>query len=200
MKVKANPRYEVFLSELAKTKRCFSPWEGIAFRAAHLEFARVAKILDGLGALRFGGRWSAPGRFRAVNLSLSQETAIQECRANGAYYKFPPIDLRPRIVVAVRLRLENVIDLVRRNGVAKQSGLRLGELLADDWRKFNDAGQESQSQALGRAAYDLGAAALLVPSVRAPGGANIVLFPELMPGSDWEILGQEDLPKWLRKK
>jgi RES domain-containing protein len=62
MKAKPNPRHEVFLSELKKRKRRFVKWKGIAFRAAPLEFARLAKLLDGAGSLKFGGRWSAAGR------------------------------------------------------------------------------------------------------------------------------------------
>lgn len=186
---------------MKKTKRRFSKWQDIAFRAAPLEFARIVKLLDGKGSLKFGGRWSAAGTFRAVNLSTTQATAITESDVNFAYYQLPLRNLAPKVVVGVRLKLEKVIDLVNAPGLREQPWLRVEELLAEDWRKVNDAGHESQSQAFGRAAHDTGAEALLAPSARAAGGVNLVHFPEsiLGPGKV-EILGREELERWLRKK
>jgi RES domain-containing protein len=201
MKVKPNPRYAAFLAGLNKTKPRFSKWQGIAFRAAPLEFARLAKLLDGLGGLRFGGRWSASGTFRAVNLSLTRETAVQESGAHFTYYNFPSSDVSPKILVGVRLTLGKAIDLTNPQGIRKQPWLRLDELLAEDWRKVNDAGHESQSQALGRAAHNIGAEALLAPSARVPGGMNLVYFPEsLLDRGKVQVLGQEDLERWLKKR
>jgi len=201
MKVKPNPRYEVFLIELEKTKPRFTRWHGIAFRAAPLKFGRLAKLLDGMGSLRFGGRWSAAGTFRAVNLSLTQETAVKESRANFTYYVPAPPDVSPRILAGVCLKLGKVIDLTNPQGIAKQPWLSLDEVLAENWRQVNDAGHESQSQALGRAAHDLGAEALLTPSARVFGGMNLVYFPEsvLGPGKVQD-LGQEELERWLKKR
>jgi RES domain-containing protein len=135
LKAKPNPRYAVFLTELQKIKRRFVKWEGIAFRAAPLEFSRIAKLLDGRGSLKFGGRWCAAGTFRAVNLSLTQETAIGESRANFNYYNFKASDVRPKVLVGVRFKLSRVIDLNGPHGIVKQSWLHLEELLAEDWRK-----------------------------------------------------------------
>jgi hypothetical protein len=61
MKIKPNPRYDAFVAELKKFKRHYYKWEGIAFRAAPLEFARLTKLLDGRGNLQMGGRWLAAG-------------------------------------------------------------------------------------------------------------------------------------------
>ena len=199
MKVRPNPRYQVFVAELKKLKRRFSKWHNIAFRAAPLEFARIVKLLDGKGSLKFGGRWSAAGTFRAVNLSTTQETAVCESNVNFTYYKLPSRDVGPRVIVGVRLKLGRVLDLTKPGGIRKQPWLRLDELLSD-WRKANDAGHESQSQAFGRAAHDTGAEAILAPSVRAAGGVNLVFFPEsvLGPGKV-EILGRQELVRWLKK-
>lgn len=200
MKIKFNPRYDVFFTELKKTKRRFAKWRGIAFRAAPLEFAHITKMLDGKGSLKFGGRWSAPGTFRAVNLSLTQETAVNESGANFTYYNFTANDIRPKVLVGVRLTLGKVIDLTAAVGIGKQPWLQLAALMAEDWRKANDSGCESQTQAFGRAAHDIGAEALLVPSARINGGANLVYFPEsiLGPGKV-DILGQDELKRWLKK-
>jgi hypothetical protein len=86
--------------------------------------------------------------------------------------------MKPKVLVGVQLKLEKVVDLTNPHGVRAQPWLPLNELLAEDWRKVNDAGHESQSQAFGRAAHDAGAEALLAPSARVRGGANLVYFPE----------------------
>lgn len=56
--------------------------------------------------------------------------------------------------------------------------------LREDWRALQNRGSESISQAVGRAAYKVGLEGLLVPSLAAPGGGNLVAFPDrLRPGS-----------------
>ncbi|HEV2964831.1 MAG TPA: hypothetical protein VG649_23595 [Candidatus Angelobacter sp.] len=52
-----------------------------------------------------------------------------------------------------------------------------------------------------RAAHDAGAEALLTPSAQVPNGVNLVYFPESILGYDKvEILGQEELERWLKKR
>jgi RES domain-containing protein len=126
VKVKANPRYEVFLAALKRRKRLFVKWQGVAFRAAPLEFARLSKLLDGRGSLKFGGRWSAAGTFRAVNMSLSQEAALGESGANITYYNFAASDVRPKVIVGVRLSLCRVIDLRKWKDRPNRAWLQLG--------------------------------------------------------------------------
>jgi len=180
--VTPNPQYDIYVAELKKAKRRFSKWCGLAFRAAPLEFARMVKLLDGKGSLKFGGRWSAAGTFRAVNLSTTQATAIAESGANFKYYKLTLKDVAPRVIVGIRLKLGKVIDLTKANWLGSQPWLKLDELLAEDWRKTNQAGRESRSQAFGRAAHDSGAEAILTPSAMVPGGINLVYFPESVLG------------------
>ena len=52
-----------------------------------------------------------------------------------------------------------------------------------DWRKLLQSGQESLSQALGRAAASTGASGLLVRSTAVHQAHNVILFPPLG-GSD----------------
>ncbi|MBI5383312.1 MAG: RES family NAD+ phosphorylase [Verrucomicrobia bacterium] len=201
MKVKSNPRHAAFLAQLKTLKRPFFGWEGIAFRATPLPHANAVKLLDGKGSLKTGGRWSAAGTFPAVNLSTSQETAVKESSASFTYYNFVPSDVRPKVLVGIRLRLSTVLDLVDPRGLRMLPWVVLEELLAEDWRKVNDAGHEAQSQALGRAAHDLGAEGVLAPSARVPGGINIVCFPNsLASQSQMEILGAEEVRRWLKKR
>jgi len=74
VKLVTNPQYDHFVAELRRTKRRFSKWNGIAFRAAHLEFIRVVKLLDGKGSFKFGGRWSAAGTTNTLAGSWKPET------------------------------------------------------------------------------------------------------------------------------
>lgn len=201
MKVKANPRFDTFFANLQGLKRPFARWEGIAFRATPLPHADPVKLLDGKGSFKSGGRWSAAGTFRAVNLSTSQETAVKESSVSFTYYNFAPSDVRPKVLVGVRLRLVKVLDLVDLRGRRILPCIGLEELLTEDWRKVNDAGHEALSQALGRAAYANGAEGLLAPSARVAGGTNVVYFPDsLVASSEVSILGEEELTRWLRKR
>lgn len=201
MKLASNPRYDVLLVELQNLGRPFSKWRGLLFRSSCLPYAQAAKLLDGKGSLTHGGRWSAPGTFSAVNLSTAQETAIAESGASFTYYNFAPSDVRPKVIVAVRANFSKVLDLIAPKGLRTKTWLELDKLLVEDWHKVNDAKHESQSQAFGRAAHAVGAEALLVPSARVPGGMNLVYFPQsLARGSKVEILGENDLNRWLKKR
>jgi RES domain-containing protein len=201
MKPAPNPRYDAFLVELQNLGRPFSKWKGLLFRASCLPYAQTAKLLDGKGSLTHGGRWSAAGTFSAVNLSTAQETAIAESGASFTYYNFAPSDVRPKVIVAVRANFSKVLDLVAPKGLRTKTWLELDKLLAEDWHKVNHAKHESQSQAFGRAAHAIGTEALLVPSARVPGGMNLVYFPQsLARGSKVEILGENDLNRWLKQQ
>ncbi len=201
MKVRANPRYDAFLAHLQGARRLLVRWEGIAFRATPLPHANAIKLLDGKGSLQAGGRWSAAGTFPVVNLSTSQEAAVKESSASFTYYNFAPSDVRPKVLVGVRLRLTKVLDLVDPRGPRMLPWVGLEELLAEDWRKVNDAGHEAVSQALGRAAQATGAEGLLAPSARVAGGINVVYFPDsLATSSQIQILGEAELTRWLKKR
>jgi RES domain-containing protein len=200
VKVAPNPRYAVFLAELRKVKRPFSKWAGLLFRATPLPYAQATKLLNGMGSMDWGGRWSAAGTFPAVNTSKSADTAYAESGASFTYYNFAPSDVRPKLIVVVKVRLNRVINLVAPKGLRTKAWLELDKLLAEDWHKVNNAKHESQSQAFGRAAHEIGAEALLVPSARVPGGMNLVYFPQsLVAKSTVEILGEGDL-KWVKKR
>jgi RES domain-containing protein len=200
VRVAPNPRYSTFLAELQKVRRPFSKWVGLLFRATSLPYAQATKLLNGMGSLNYGGRWSAAGTFPAVNTSTSADTAYAESGASFTYYNFAPSDVRPKLIVVVKVRLHRVLDLVAPKGLRTKAWLELDKLLAEDWHKVNNAMHESQTQAFGRAAHDIGAEALLVPSARVPGGMNLVYFPEsLMTKSKVEILGEDDL-RWVKKR
>jgi RES domain-containing protein len=195
VKIKPNPRYESFLAQLRHVKHAFAPWEGVVFRATPLPYARAVKLLDGRGSLKVGGRWLAAGTFPAVNLATSQEAALKESNATFTYYNFAPSDVRPKVLVGVRLRLARVLDLVDPRGLRTLPWVGLEELLAEDWRKVNDAGHEAQSQALGRPPTR---PAPREPWPHPPGcraGSTWSISRGLWPvAAGWKSLGKENWP------
>ncbi len=72
--------------------------------------------------------------------------------------------------------LTRVLDLtdakLRRKLKAKRS-----DLTSDDWRAANARGEESLTQAMGRAAHEARFQAVYVPSARVRKGGNLVVFP-----------------------
>jgi RES domain-containing protein len=134
-------------------------------------------MFSGRGSWQFGGRWNAPGTFRAVYASTRPEVATAESLAYYRYYGFRDEDAMPRTMQAIDITLHKVFDLTN---PAIQRKLRIPwkQMPAEDWRKLQDAGKESLSQALGRAIFDAGMEGLIAPSAQIPSGINIVFFPE----------------------
>ncbi len=132
MRVAPNPRYAAFLAELRKVRRLFSKWTGLLFRATPLPYAQATTLLSGIGSLAHGGRWSAAGTFPAINTSTAAETAYAESGASFTYYNFAPSDVRPKVIVVVRVRLNKVIDLVAPKGLCSKTWPELDKLLAED--------------------------------------------------------------------
>jgi len=57
-------------------------------------------------------------------------------------------------------------------------GVSVNKIKTSDWRKAINAGKESVTQAIGRAAVESGLEALLVPSMHADKDFNVVIFPD----------------------
>jgi hypothetical protein len=82
------------------------------------------------------------------------------------------------LLVAIEAQLAGGLDLSSA-GIRRTLGGTLKELAAADWRKLMQAGKESSSQALGRAAVGNGASGLLVRSAAVPSGINVAVFPRV---------------------
>jgi len=195
-----HPLFPALADALGRGRRPLHSWAGTVFRSVELEFARSGKLLDGKGSLKHGSRWTASGAFRSVSLCMDSQVADQEAIQRATYYGWSGDLLRPRVRVAVTVRLRKVMELAGETK-AGPAGVMLPELLTEDWRKVNDAGKESLSQALGRAAHKAGAEALLAPSAVVGGVFNLVVFVEnLLPESAILIENQAELDRWLKKK
>jgi RES domain-containing protein len=172
-RLQPNPRFAEFQEIMAAHPEWLKPWSGAFFRFQTIDFPSAKDVLSGEGARGRGGRWNQPG-LATVYGSTTDTTALEECKANDRYYGVETKG--PRLLVAVEAQLVGVLDLTSA-GVRRTLGVTLKELAAEDWRKLMQVGQESSSQALGRAAAVVGASGLLVRSAAIARGINVVVFP-----------------------
>ena len=195
VKMLQNPEYPLFSKRLGEKPELFTPWEGTVYRITTLKYPHERDILAGKGSYQHGGRWNAIGSFCAIYGSTTDTVALDESRANAEYARIPYPVRTPRLVVAIDVALGRVLDLTQTN-VRRALGVTLKQLSQEDWRKLQDQGFESLTQALGRAAFHAGAEGLLVPSARVRGGVNAVVFPQnLSRGSRAKIWDADKLAK-----
>ncbi len=102
--------------------------------------------------------------------------AVAESRANAEYAGIPYPFRTPRLLVAIDLDLARTINLTNPGTLDRMTFL-LEEASREDWRKEQDRGQESVTQAFGRACFDQSVNGLLVPSARVAGSVNVVYLP-----------------------
>ncbi len=160
-------------------------WEGHVWRFNAIAHPKPADVLSGQGAFTHGSRWNARGTFPVVYGSTDEAVAVAEAKASDAYYGL--VTRKPRLFVCLRFRLTRVLDLSA-IPTLRILGLRLRDIQTEDWRKLHDAGQESLTQSIGRAAAEFGAEAILCRSARVRGGLNLAWFPlRRGPGSEAEV-------------
>jgi RES domain-containing protein len=174
-RIQPNPRFAEFHQILAAHPEWLQPWAGTFFRFQTVDFPAAKDVLSGHGARVHGGRWNQPG-LATVYGSTTDTTALEESKANDRYYGVQTKG--PRLLVAIEVQLAGLLDLTS-VGIRRTLGVTLKELAAEDWRKLMQAGKESSSQALGRAAVGAGASGLLVRSAAVSSGINVVVFPHV---------------------
>ena len=169
-------------------------FDDVVVRSVPVEFANSKDFFSGEGAARGGGRWNRRG-LRAIYASLDVMTATEEAFQNFIDYGFPMTSIRPRVTAGARVSLSHVLDLTDLS-ILDKLGYTLNELIEEDWKELQNAGEESWTQVIGRGCCQAGFEAIIVPSARRTEGKNIVLFPdELAETSTIEILGSEELPE-----
>jgi RES domain-containing protein len=162
------------------------------FRSSTPKYANEADLLTGEGSRLKGGRWNPIG-IAAVYASLTPETAMAEALAHYRYYGVPLRDSMPRTFVAIAVNLQAILDL--RDGTVRQRlQVSRDRILTVDWRKEVQAGREPITQAIGRAASEVGLEGLIVPSAADTKGKNVLIFPtNLQPGSNVTVLNADHL-------
>jgi RES domain-containing protein len=148
--------------------------DAVFYRSAGPRFTSAQNIVSGIGGLKSNGRWCRRGIARLLYLSRMPETALGEANEHARRNNLPLWEQMPKVSVAVQVFAPSVIDLT---APATQASLpRPWAQFMADWRADNLGGQESLSQALGRAAVAAGFDGILVPSKVDPDGVNLVIF------------------------
>ncbi|MGI8889625.1 MAG: RES family NAD+ phosphorylase [Chthoniobacterales bacterium] len=172
-----HPAFDDLRRRLVSKLSLLRPWKGAAYRVTTLSYPRPESILLGQGSFLHGGRWNAIGSVRAVYGSTADTVAVAESRATADYANIPGPFRTPRLLVAIDVSLQAVLDLTEATTCAALS-LAAADLRVEDWRKIQEDGGESFTQAIGRAVFSAKGEGLLVPSARVPDGVNVVYFPE----------------------
>ena len=147
--------------------------------------------------MKSGGRWNPPG-IRALYCSLRPGTAAEESMRLFERAGFKRATVRPRLIVGIRYSLGAVIDLPEFIEATERADF--AHLLAEEWQQINAAGRETEGQAVGRALFNSGVEAFVVPSSRVADAINLVVFPpNLLTTSRQEILEETELKTWLKQ-
>jgi len=177
MKPRAHPRFAELCVRVQQAAGLVRPWSGVAYRSVAPGKADPVEMLSGQGSFHNGGRWNASKSFRAVYASATPEAATSETMACFRYHGFADHEAMPRLMVAIEFKLSRVLDLTDA-AVRRKLKATLSEIKAEDWRRLQDRGLESFTQALGRAAFAAGLEGLIVPSARVKNGVNVVYLPD----------------------
>lgn len=153
-----------------------APWSGVLFRSTSPEYANSRDLVSGEGSRRTGARWNPPETFAAVYGSLNVATAVAEALAYYRRFGIPEADAMPRVLVAIEAHLALALDLTS-GAVRSKLSLSKKRMRKEDWLLRQAAGQEAVTQAAGRAAFEEGLEALIVPSAPVARGVNMVVFP-----------------------
>ncbi len=169
-------------------------FDGVLVRNVGAKYASKNNFYSGTGAARTGGRWNRKG-LEAIYTSLDVETATLEAYQDFIYRGFPLTTITPRVTAGAKVTLGKVLDLTN-SKTLKKIGFTTKELIGENWRALQKAGEESWTQAIGRGAYHAKFEGLLVPSARKEGASNLVILPRrLTKTSKIEILGADQLPR-----
>jgi len=144
--------------------------------------------LSGAGAGKSGGRLNRIG-IDALYLALDHDTAIAE------YQQGDPL-VRPGLLVSYRVTLHALVDFSR--GYDPANWDPIWQDLSCQWKKlaFYDE-VEPPSWAIADIVRDaVGATGILYPSVRRPGGINLVVYPDRLTPDDRLVVHDphRDLP------
>lgn len=168
-------------------------FDGTIMRCVGAKYAKAKDFFSGAGAAKCGGRWNRVG-MEAIYASLDVITATHEAYQNFVAFGFPLTSIQPRVTAGATVSLEKVLELTDAK-VRSRIGFTLTELIHEDWRGLQAAGDESWTQAIGRGCLLAGFEAIIVPSARHRNGKNIVIFPGNLPKtSEIKIQFADQLP------
>lgn len=193
MNLGPDSRYNLYLKWFNARRASVTQIAGKYYRTAGPRRTTAAEIVQGRGAYNGGGRWNPPAVMNVVYLSGAPETTMYEANEHARRGNLP-LEM-PKVTVAVHVEANLILDLTRA-GMSAELPDAMASLLAEDWEALMNRGNESTTQAMGRAAFDGGLQGLIVPSKPDPNGVNLVVFPEnLSKGCILNVLNSEELEK-----
>jgi RES domain-containing protein len=145
---------------------------GFFFRGIPLKY--VATPLSALGSKLSGGRYNAASAFEVYYLAPNPEVALRETRATAS--DSPPRRIAPLTLFSVDVELQQIVHLTK-DEIRRALGVTSADLTTD-WHAIVLHGQTPITHGIGAAARAAGFEALIYPSARAPGAANLAVIVE----------------------
>lgn len=169
-------------------------FRGTLYRACDPTYANTRDLLTGEGSRTVGGRWNGAGTFAMVYLAQSIEGSIAETLGLPGVFGFDPAARLPLTLVAVEARLDVVLDFTDAR-VRHALAVTLTTMNTCDWRSENAARREAITQAMGRAAFELGVQGIIATSAAKRTFKNLNVFPAHLGGrGHMKILRSDQLP------
>lgn len=159
-----------------------TPLVGLAFRATSPRYSDLHRTAA--MSRVYPGRFNTPD-VAAVYASREPETAVKELRRRAARDDVPLVDMHPRAIFVLDLRLHNVVDLAA-PGQLEAWGLTARDLVSDEMERC---------QEVAGIAARLGAEAIRWASATGAGQSLAVFVDQLQPGSHAEIRTRFDLTR-----
>jgi len=173
--LRANPNYRKLKAWCVAHCPMAARVAGKYYRVAGPRYTSAGAIVSGIGGFIANGRWCRRGTTKLLYLSEGPETALAESNEHARRNALPLWDQMPKVVIAVDVIANVVLDLTDA-AITTRIPFSLLTLMSDDWRAANSRGEESLTQALGRAALAAGFEGLRVPSKPDPNGTNLIVF------------------------
>jgi len=189
MKVKEHPDYPRLESAMKGAARHVVNWNGVIYRSAPPKWAAGRDMLTGAGSAKAGARFNAAGSFPMIYASTTPELAMIESLAFQRRAGLPVERAMPLVFKAISVKVERLLDLANA-AVLTALGLTAAQLVSDEWWLARARGEESLTQAVGRAAHASRLQALRVASAHsAAHGHNILLLPDhIAPPNEIKVL------------
>lgn len=167
------------------------PLVGYYFRSVEYRFMDPVGVLSGTGAKKYGGRFASVGT-RAVYLSeldagASGEVLARKLRLGGKAQI--SLEKYPRIVFAVSISLNRVVDLRKNLRIKSAATLRRACFAVDDL---------SISMQVGSALVKRGIQGVLFPSV-VGGATNLIVYLQNSKRDSLQIVNVEELQEKVRE-
>ena len=172
MAIKPHPKFGEIKDALLPFAKLGLPYKGICYRCTDPQFAR--EIISGAGSQLYGARWTPIGSFPTVYLCETAEAALEEFFARGRRMRLPDHKSLPMVMAGVNVKVARLLDFTGAEMQAIISSFCEAE--KTHWRTIQNR-REAATQAIGRAAFELGLSGIITES-QVTTGKVIVIFPE----------------------